>query len=73
MSTELAETEASLRAALMQGISDIKTEQLAHRLDRVENRLDRVEQGLGTVQAGVQAIIAILDRQIDEEPAAAGR
>ena len=43
------------------------------RLGNVESRLDRVEQGLGTVQVGVQTIIAILDRQIDEEPAAAGR
>jgi hypothetical protein len=31
------------------------------------------EQGLGTVQVGVQTIIAILDRQIDEEPEAVGR
>jgi chromosome segregation ATPase len=42
------------------------------RLGGVETRLDRVEQGLGTVQIGVQTIIAMLDRQIDEQSEAAG-
>jgi hypothetical protein len=36
-------------------------------LAAVKDRLGNVEHGLGNVQVGVQTIIAILDRQIDEE------
>jgi predicted nuclease with TOPRIM domain len=51
---------------------DDRLTNVENRLGGVETRLDRVEQGLGTVQVGVQTIIAILDRQIDEQPEAAG-
>jgi hypothetical protein len=37
------------------------------RLGNVETRLGQVEEKLGNVHIGVQAILAVLDRKIDEE------
>jgi chromosome segregation ATPase len=41
--------------------------QVEGRLGQVEGRLGQVEEKLGNVHIGVQAILAVLDRKIDEE------
>jgi hypothetical protein len=75
MEQGIADVKAEQRAqrSLLHAVHKTQSEHTADirdikgRLGNVEGRLGQVEEKLGNVHIGVQAILAVLDRKIDEE------